>query len=66
MPLAPEEEGLAAVAELIEDPIEVLTEELELEGKEGPSPAPPPPPELVRLVSCSFRMKCFEDHQRLS
>jgi hypothetical protein len=52
MPLTPEEEGLAAVAELIEEPIEALVEELELEDNEGLPPAPPPPPpppELVRL-----------------
>jgi hypothetical protein len=58
MPLTPEEEDLEAFAELIE--------ELELKEKEGPPPAPPPRPELVRLVSCSFKMECFKDHQRVS
>lgn len=63
MPPTPEEEGLATVAELIEEPIEALVEELELEDNEEPPPAPPPP-ELVRFVSCSLRMKCLKDHQR--
>jgi hypothetical protein len=62
MPPTPEEEGLATVAELIEEPIEALVEELELEDNEGPPPAPPP--ELVRFVSCSLRMKCLKDHRR--
>lgn len=63
MPLTPEDEGLAAVAELIEEPTDALIEELEPEEKEGPPLAPAPPPEIVRLVTCPFRIKCFKDHR---
>jgi hypothetical protein len=53
-----EAEGLAAPALMLLGLDELADEEDPGGLPMPPPPPPPPPPELVRLVSCSLRMKC--------